>query len=493
VSALESSRSVKIQVGYERGPNPKQHEFHTLNAKYRSFVGGWGNGKTSAGCVEFVTLLLEYPGTEGIVARKTRPELRATTWKMLLEGDTSPGGWKGIPKALIAEYNKSDLYVRLINGSYFHGLPLDDPKKIENFNLGLFLIDQCEEIEEDIFLKFHGRLRQHDSPREGIVLWNPNGHNWLWKRFIDPKRPAKWVRQYQCVEATTYDNPNLPDDYLDQFEGLPEHWFKRFILGSHEVFVGQIFVDYNPEVHVIAPFRIPSSWERWYCFDPGHRNEGAASWIARDFQGNSYYYREHLESGRDAEWWTSLTLEMEADSDFGGPDEDIFRRLMGPEGGQHRDTDGRSVHGIFGELGIHCEFADRDPVARISSVTAALRSHAGHRHPLTEESPSPRLFIFSTCDKLREYLPQYRWKPQRTNFTEEEPAEKPRKRDDHNIDNLGHILLAMDEAPEPDLREQDRQDPETRAADEHFDRALALAAERARQRGASRYYASTVT
>jgi hypothetical protein len=49
---------------------------------------------------------------------------------------------------------------------------------------------------------------------------------------------------------------------------------------------------------------------------------------------------------------------------------------------------------------------------------------------------------------MLEYLPQYRWRPQRTNFTEEDAPEKPRKKDDHNIDNLGHILLAFDDAPE---------------------------------------------
>jgi hypothetical protein len=98
----------------------------------------------------------------------------------------------GIPKEVIKTHNRSDLYIELYNGSKIHGLPLDDPKKLENYNLGLFMIDQAEEVEEDIFLKFHGRLRQHRCPREGILLFNPNGHNWLWKRFIDEKRRPIW-------------------------------------------------------------------------------------------------------------------------------------------------------------------------------------------------------------------------------------------------------------------------------------------------------------
>src|SRR5262245_45519757 len=166
--------SLTIELPYR--PNPKQADFHGLSAKYRGFCGGWGNGKTSAGCAEFFIRLMEYPGTNSIIARKTRPELKSTTWDMLLYGDPGPGKngfvpWHGIPQEVIKIHNRSDLYVELNNGSKIHGLPMDDPKKLENYNLGLFMIDQAEEVEEDIFLKFHGRLRQHNSPREGLLLF----------------------------------------------------------------------------------------------------------------------------------------------------------------------------------------------------------------------------------------------------------------------------------------------------------------------------------
>src|SRR5262245_52763692 len=89
-------------------PNPKQFAFHGLSAKYRGFCGGWGNGKTSGGCAEFFTRLCEFPGTNSIVARKTRPELKATTWDMLVNGDTQETGWRGIPKELIRIHNRSE-------------------------------------------------------------------------------------------------------------------------------------------------------------------------------------------------------------------------------------------------------------------------------------------------------------------------------------------------------------------------------------------------
>ena len=475
---------MKVDVDLEYSPNPKQRDAHGMRGKYRGFCGGWGNGKTTWGCVETFVRLMEFPKTECIIARKTRPELKATTWKMWVLGDTSPGGWRGVPKECIRVYNRSDLYMELINGSVVHGVPLDDPAKLENYNLGLFWVDQAEEIEEDIFLKFHGRLRQQGAPREGLLTFNPNGHNWLWRRFIDPRRPEGFIRQYSAVEATPFDNPNLPEDYIEQFENLPKHWYERFVLGSHEVFVGQIFVDYNPDIHVIAPFRIPSDWERWTCYDPGIRHEGAISWVARDYEGNAYYYREVVEAGQDVSWWASTWLEKEAENDWGGPDEEIARRLVGPEARIRSQNDGRSVLDLLHDSGVYPEFSDRDPAARISRITEYLRPKAGHLHPFGDVvegvSGSPRLYIFSDCTKLQEWLPQYRWKPQRTNFSEEDSPEKPRKKDDHNIDNLGHILVAFDDLPEMEGRDRRRGDAESRFLEEHFEHELALANNRVR-------------
>jgi hypothetical protein len=105
-----------------------------------------------------------------------------------------------------------------------------------------------------------------------------------------------------------------------------------------------------------------------------------------------------------------------------------------------------------------------------------------------ESAGAPRLYIFNdpvAVPKLRDYLPQYRWKPQRTNFTEEDSPEKPRKKDDHDIDCLGHILVALDELPDPPMADRARSpaDAEIREMDEHFDRELELATERSIARG----------
>lgn len=472
----------KITYELPYAPNPKQADFHGLTAKYRGFCGGWGNGKTTAGCAEFFISLMEYPGTNSIIARKTRPELRTTTWDMLVRGDTQEHGWRGIPRQVIKTYNKSDLFIELQNGSMIHGLPLDDPKKLENYNLGLYMVDQGEEVEEEFFVKLQGRLRQHASPREGLWLFNPNGHNWLWKRFIDSKRRNQWKRLFRCIEASPFDNPNLPADYLEQFDSLPAHWYNRYVLGSHEVFVGQIFVDFDESVHVIEPFHIPPEWERWCCIDPGIGHEGAVSWVARDYDDNLYYYREIVTANQPVPWWAEQIIETERAPDLGGPEEEMFVRLIGPEAQQRSQGDGRTVLGVYAEEGIDdVELADKDPLARISRIIGRLRPEPDHANPTGAPMVpcydndgkvvgmgSPRLYFFNTLVYNNEHFPQYRWRPTRPTYTEETPPEKPRKKDDHTVDNVGHILVAIGDS-KPEVPENSRpMDPESRMMDEHF-------------------------
>jgi hypothetical protein len=490
---------IRVEIPYK--PNPKQAQFHSLSAKYRAFCGGWGNGKTSGGCAEFFFTLVEYPGTNSIVARKTRPELRTTTWDMLVNGDTQETGWRGIPKQLIKVKRDSDLYIELYNGSKIHGLPLDDPKKLENYNLGLFMVDQAEEVEEDILIKVQGRLRQVGAPREGIFLFNPNGHNYLWKRFIDPSRPQNWKKLFRCIEATPFDNPNLPEDYLEQFDALPKHWYDRYVLGSHEVFIGQIFVDWHPDVHVIDPFFIPKEWERWMCQDPGIGHEGAATWCARDYENNVYYYREIVQAGQPVDWWVDQIQEAEDRRDWGGPNEEIFSRLIGPEANQRAQTDGRTVKEVFAEEGLDdFETADRDPIARINRITSRLRPKPGHIHPLgpmdaadygftdNEGRPAhgaPSLYVFRDCAYTLETLPQYRWRPTRTTIADEDAPEKPRKKDDHTVDNLGHILVAIGDTT-PEVPDHSKRLPANqRELEEHFEAELEAA--QARTNGNSQH------
>lgn len=425
---------LEIELTYQ--PLPKQAEFHGHPAKYRFFGGGWGNGKTSAGCVEALSLALEYPGSVGLISRKTRPELKATTQHTFFEGGggQSVTDFHGCPQELIRSFNKSEQKLTLINGSIIHFWPLDDAQKLTNLNLGWFLIDQAEEVAEEMFQMLEGRLRQRGAPRVGMLLFNPAGHDWIWRRCVWLEYP-----DHGLIHAKTTDNPNLPKDYVDSLMKMPEAWVKRFVEGSFDVFEGQIWPEFDPEIHTIRPFPLEQWWEYVEGIDHGRRNPTAVLWAGFDDNGNCFIVDEHYEKGKLVGHHANRIIEKRSEMGLGAPTTIIDASASAPDA-----VTGRSVLDEYWDWGIAAIQSDRHVPARINRVAEWLRLDPEHPHPVTGETRPegwPHLWVFKNCVNLIEHIQQYQWKKQ--TVTElADPKEKPLEKDDHDVDALGYILMS---------------------------------------------------
>lgn len=427
-----------IRLSYR--PLPKQAEFHSAPDKYRFFGGGWGNGKTAGGCAEGFALSMEYPGSTGLIARRTRPELKATTQHQFFNGG---GGelkedWTGVPKEVIRGFNKSEQRLEFTNGSIIHFWPLDDPEKLSNLNLGWFLIDQAEEVPEEMFQMLKGRLRQRNAPRCGIILYNPSGHDWIWKKCVN--RLTKEVG-HELIHATTFDNRTLPRDYMDSLLAMPRAWVERFVYGSHDVFSGQIWPEFDPDVHVIDPFIVPDWYERVESIDHGRENPTAVLWVAyANIKGFDYAFvvDEHYESGQLVGYHAERIIEKREDI-WGYP----LYSVIDASAAQQDPNTGRSVIDEYMDYGILTIPSDRHVPARINRVADWLRLSPRVPHPITGRFRAegyPRLFLFSSNPNIIEHVAQYQWKRRRPT-QEEDPRERPLKRDDHDVDSLGYNLM----------------------------------------------------
>lgn len=438
---MQVAQQKDIEIDLKYKPLPKQAEFHGMSKKYRFFVGGWGNGKTSAGCAEALMLSLEYPGTVGLIARRTRPELKATTQKVFFEGgggDPDRGDYEGCPEELISKFNKTDQLLTLVNGSQIHFWPLDDPGKLSNLNLGWFMIDQGEEIPEEMFQMLQGRLRRMDSPRCGIVLANPNGHDWIWRRNVYLGGEKGAYRNHGMVHAKTTDNPNLPADYLDSLMHMPEAWIKRFVEGSFDVFSGQIWPEFDQDIHCVRPFPLPDHWDIVEGIDHGRRNPTAVLWAAFDEKGNCFIFDEHYEAGRLVGHHAEKIHEKRA----------LYRlpiyTVIDASAAQQDPNTGRSVIDEYWDYGIITVPSDRHVPARINRVAEWLMFRKDHAHPLTGETREegwPKLYIFNNCVNLIEHVGQYQWK-KKPPLQDEDAKEKPKEKDDHDVDAMGYVLMS---------------------------------------------------
>lgn len=410
-----------------------------MTKKYRFFVGGWGNGKTSAGVVEALMLAIEYPGSTGVIARKTRPELKATTQRHFFEGgggNEAKGDFTGCPPALIKKFNKTEGKLELINGSVIWFWPLDEPAKLQNLNLGWFLIDQAEEVPEEMFLMLKGRLRQENGPRCGLLLANPEGHNWIWMYCV--QRPQDFP-DMGMVHAKTKDNPNLPEDYIEALERMPKAWVERFMEGSFDVFSGQIYPEFDRDVHVVRPFEVPLDWEIVEGIDHGRRNPTAVLWAAMDPKGNIFIVDEHYEAGQLVGHHAQKIHETRAHYKM------PMYTVIDASAAQKDPNTGRSVIDEYWDKGIVTIPSDRHVPARVNRIAEWLSRNPNHENPITLELDEkgegwPHLYIFANCVNLIEHLQQYQWKkkpPQQT----EDAKEQPLAKDDHDVDALGYILM----------------------------------------------------
>lgn len=262
--------------------------FHASSATERALFGAFGSGKTYAGVDEAIMMMLEQPGIRGLAARQTIPELRDTLEPIFLQ--RLPGELRTASQ--ITRTGGHYDSVIFPNGSTVLFRSLDDPQKHRSLNLGFFLADEANEIDPDTYGFMIGRLRQVDptdeAQRRGYtakirrraawVMTNPSGEDWMWERFVGPRR--KPGTEY--FTSTSLDNPFLPPDYIETLLSFPEPWVRRYVLCSFDDFAGAVYPEWSHETHVIPPFEVPAGSVHWMGMDPGTRNPTAGLWVYVD-------------------------------------------------------------------------------------------------------------------------------------------------------------------------------------------------------------------
>ena len=221
---------------------PFQEKFYLDDSRFPAFVAAWATGKTLCGIAKGMALSAKYPDNLGLVVRKSFRDLSDSTINDFQK-------YTGIKVP-------SSKDVVLPNGSKIMFRHLDELAGItQNVNLGWFYIEQAEEFESDVeFELLGGRLRRKGCFRQGFIIANTNGHNWIWRKWknkdgeqymcdipYDPDTGIEGVRYTgfaSLTEATTFDNvKNLAPDFLAALEikkqTAPSN-YRRFVLNSWE-------------------------------------------------------------------------------------------------------------------------------------------------------------------------------------------------------------------------------------------------------------------
>ncbi len=201
---------------------PFQAEFADCLARYPALIASIATGKTMFMLWKIWEYCDKFPDSLALVVRKNYVDLRDSTLKDFTRYfDSTVDGNK--------EYH-------FANGScimFRHG---DELNVLKNINLSIFAIEQAEEFEsEETFTFLRDRLRRDNAPyRQGIVIGNTNGHNWIWKLWKN-NPPSQ---DFTLYEANTFDNQdNLPKDFIEDLKNMekeaPNH-YRRYVMNSWE-------------------------------------------------------------------------------------------------------------------------------------------------------------------------------------------------------------------------------------------------------------------
>jgi len=412
-----------------------QDDFIFSDAPFPALGGGWGNGKTLAGCIAAYLRCEESPDNLFFIARKHFTDLRDSTLADFL----SLFGGK-------VRFSKSDMSATLANGSKILFRHLDNAQ-LSNLNLGGFWIDQAEEVPESVFNALVGRLRRPAKRRQGFLTFNMQGHNWIhrrWLKHLDQDEDPLDPKDYQLTTATTLANKdNLPADYIDKLLKLPENVRNRFVYGSWEEFEGRIYPTFQEHTHVIAPFSLPEGWEVFEMGDHGYNNPTAWLWGAVDYDGNVFIFDEHYQRRQLVKVHAAAIIAMRQKHEL----KELSYSVIDPSTRNREGISGLSVIAEYADNGIDLTPGNNSVLAGINRVAEYLAIYPDRQHPITKVLGAPKLYVTRNCVHLIEELKDYQWQALNNRSSERNAPEQPRKFNDHAADALRYGLMARPETP----------------------------------------------
>ena len=461
--SLETGVVGEIVQQFEPLPKQKLFLYHIEDNEFAKFIwycGGFGSGKSYIGAQAVIRHAMQNPNGRTLIARQTLVDLKATTLKTFFEV---------CDPRLIKKYNKTENLITFINGHEVYTWGLDDIEKLKSLEIGFFWIDEVNEVSEFTFNVLKGRLRnKHHKVRKGILTSNSEGKNWTYKQFVLGRgiKSKADLDKYWIIKAPSDENTFLPEDYIELLNSYVGDLHARYVRASFNVFEGQIFPDFIREIHVIKPFAIPDTWKIVGGIDHGERNPSTFVWAAISPGGDIYIYREYSLAGEPVHQHVKNIHELN-DGD------EIDYIVIDPSVKSVRGVSGRKVDTEYKEewkktfgKKMPMRYAQNNVDAGIARLHKYFSVDKTRLHPITKKFGAPRIFYFDTCPHSADETEGYKWKKVNQS-SENDPEEKPRKKDDHLLDPIRYITMSRPDISGANVVNKSKEEAKRRKQDPH--------------------------
>lgn len=372
------------------------------------YGGARGGGKTEAGLAWLVEPdYVSHPQYRALVVRRNVEDLR--DW-------VDRARYFYLPLGVDVVGNPAEF--RFPSGAKIRTGHLKDENAYEKYQGHEYQKELIEELTqiptEEQYLKLVSSCRSTIGlPAQVFATTNPGGpgHQWVKERWVDVARNKTHVdsvtkRTRVFIPAKITDNPTLIDrdpDYIHFLDGLPEELRRAWRDGDWDVFAGQFFKKFRRDVHVIQPFEIPETYALYRAIDYGYRAPFACLWMAVDFDGNVFVYREHYEAGKELPYHIEKINELSQGEDYNATVGDPSMWIRNPVTNKRDSVTSshRGIADIMSISGIPILKANNDRL----SGWSALREYLDWDGPTENPSKKPKLYIFENCHNLIRTFP----------------------------------------------------------------------------------------
>jgi len=382
-------------------PNPKQRQFFESRARYTAYGGARGGGKSWADRVKCIAGALHYPGIKILYLRRTYPELENTAIHPMLRtisSATLDGRGAG---ELLAGYNATARTLSFCNGSSVKFGHLQRESAVSEYQgqeYDWIMIDEATQFTEWEFRVLSACLRGvNQIPKRMYLTCNPGGvgHMWVKRLFVDRAFTGREnPSDYAFIPATVEDNTALlasdgGADYANMLDALPDDVRAAWRYGDWTALAGQYFGEFTRRSHVVRDFRPPEAWLKYRAFDYG-LDMFACLWVAVDFEGRAWVYREVQQPGLIVSDAAALMRALTP------REEDVACTIAPPDMWSTLKDSGRTMAETFAAGGVGLVKA---PNARVQGWMA-LKEYLKRR-----SDGRPGLLVTESCRGLIQNLP----------------------------------------------------------------------------------------
>lgn len=401
------------------------------NARHVMLYGGSRSGKTLISVYAIIVRACKVKSRH-VILRLNFNHIKTSIWL-----DTLPKVLKLAFPDLRPEYNKTDYYITLPNGSEIWIAGLDDEKRVEKIlgkEYSTIYFNECSQIPyKSIQVALTRLAEKNDLKKKAFYDMNPpSKKHWSYWLFIKKLDPVDNVpvdpEKYESILMNPRDNlENIDPEYISEvLNNLTEAQKRRFrdgeFLSDDD---GVAYYAFDREKHVTSILRSNLVGQRLIGMD---FNVQPMTAVISHYSNKTFYiFQEAFLENSDTFKMTDYLIKNGHKGSSIYPDST----------GKNRKTSGKSDHLILQEAGFKVEHT-RNPmvVDRVNNINRLLMEG--------------RILISPECKKLINDLEKVSWKDGQLD-------QKTDKMVTHISDALGYLCWAIDPLREKQLESKSYQ------------------------------------